>query len=92
MKKMKKYVNLLAVLLVAFAFLFSFTACSDDDDVDDVDDTVTTLELSDKEIVNIVAAGFVDALTTGYDNDEYVAHYYDDDGNAYSYVVGAQPF
>ena len=87
MKKMKKYVNLLAVLLVAFAFLFSFTACSDDDDDDDdaVDDTVTTLELSDKEIVNIVAAGFVDALTTGYDNDEYVAHYYDDDGNEIEY-------
>ena len=25
MKKMRKYVNLLAVLLVAFGFLFSFT-------------------------------------------------------------------
>ena len=53
MKKMRKYVNLLAVLLVAFGFLFSFTACSDNSssstDTEGTDTEGTDTEDTDTE-------------------------------------------
>ena len=66
---MKKFWKYALVAMLAVAMLFSFASCDDDDDDDDDDD----VSLSDAEIVNIVAAAFVDAITTGYGTD--------DDGN-----------
>lgn len=62
---MKKFWKYALVAMLAVAMLFSFASCDDDDDDDDDDD----VSLSDAEIVNIVAAAFVDAITTGYSTD-----------------------
>ena len=61
MKKMMKYA---LVALMAVAMLFSFASCSDDDDDDD--DKVAVSELTDSQIVDLVADGLVAAITTNY--------------------------
>ena len=61
MKKMMKYA---LVALMAAAMLFSFASCSDDDDDDD--DKVAVSELTDSQIVDLVADGLVAAITTNY--------------------------
>lgn len=61
MKKMMKYA---LVALMAAAMLFSFASCSDDDDDDDY--KVAVSELTDSQIVNLVASGLVKAITTNY--------------------------
>ena len=61
MKKMMKYA---LVALMAVAMLFSFASCSDDDDDDD--DKVDVSELTDSQIVDLVADGLVAAITTNY--------------------------
>lgn len=61
MKKMMKYA---LVALMAVAMLFSFASCSDDDDDDD--DKVNVSELTDSQIVDLVADGLVAAITTNY--------------------------
>ena len=61
MKKMMKYA---LVALMAVAMLFSFASCSDDDDDDD--DKVSVSELTDSQIVDLVADGLVAAITTNY--------------------------
>ena len=63
---MKKFWKYALVAMLAVAMLFSFASCDDDDDDDDDDD----VSLSDAEIVNIVAAAFVDAITTNYATDD----------------------
>ena len=66
MKKMRKYVNLLAVLLVAFGFLFSFTACSDnsssstDTEGTDTEDTDYTEEY---EIISAIERAIGEGIT-----------------------------
>lgn len=56
--KKRKYVNLLAVLLVAFAFLFSFTACSDS--------SSSEREITDEDyrIIQSILEAFDEAETT----------------------------
>ena len=56
--KKRKYVNLLAMLLVAFAFLFSFTACSDSSS----SERECTAE--DYKIINSILDAFDEAQTT----------------------------
>ena len=73
MKKMRKYVNLLAVLLVAFGFLFSFTACSDNSSSStDTEDTDYTEEY---EIIlaieRAINAGLTDYWTLSDDETTY---------------------
>ena len=65
MKKMRKYVNLLAVLLVAFGFLFSFTACSDDDD-----DSTATEEDTEAEDEDTEGTDTEDTDTEGTDTED----------------------
>lgn len=57
MKKMMKYA---LVALLAVAMILSFTSCSDDNDDD------AAKELTDTEIVTLVASGLVTAITDNY--------------------------
>lgn len=56
--KKRKYVNLLAMLLAAFAFLFSFTACSDS--------SSSEREITDEDyrIITSILEAFDEAATT----------------------------
>ena len=79
---MKKFWKYALVAMLAVAMLFSFASCDDDDDDDDDDDSLT-----DAKIVNIVAAGLVDAITTVDDDGNYTYASWELDTTTYTLAI-----